>query len=88
MKMLEENRPQCKTDRSRTCPFVNHYETLRLRSNSIPFGQTCTPARICSKGKMTDTDKLRPQTWILRTTFILITGGRAFSSLPTTLGFL
>ena len=48
--MLEEKRPpcvpaQCKTDRSRTCPFVNHYETLRLRSNSRPSGQTYTPAR-------------------------------------------
>ena len=40
------------------------------------------------KGKMTDTDKLRPQTFILRTTFILTTGGRAFSSLPTALGQL
>ena len=53
MKMLEENRPPCepaqsKTLRSRTRGFVNHYETLRLRSNSITSGQTYTPARICS----------------------------------------
>ena len=50
MNMLEENGPPCepaqsKTLRSRTCVFLNHCETLRLRSNFITSGQTYTPAR-------------------------------------------
>ena len=58
MKMLEENRPPCepaqsKTLRSRTRGFVNHYKTLRLRSNStVTSGQTYTPARRNCKGEV------------------------------------
>ena len=35
---------QSKTPRSRTCVFLNHCETLRLRSNSILSNPTDPPA--------------------------------------------
>ena len=61
-----EKRPPCepaqsKTLRSRTRGFVNHYETLRLRSNSITSGQTYTPARKITSASLKFLQHLFPE---------------------------